>query len=172
MSALANSAPRSGSVACAAPLMGLIHNGRFGDPGCSRPLLPSCITLAAPADVSARCEAPSSRQMVRRSDDHFSPPGFDHLKDHLSSCGDTISDEFPLLSDDHPRPLGLSLWMGIRSPRRKWPPAFGLRGRARGTPTQVLSIARTRTIGKGAVSHGRGAMLFTHMDLDPPPGSW
>jgi hypothetical protein len=33
MSALANSAPRSGSVACAAPLMGLIHNGRIGDPG-------------------------------------------------------------------------------------------------------------------------------------------
>ena len=33
MSALANSAPRSGSFACRAPLMGLIHNGRFGGPG-------------------------------------------------------------------------------------------------------------------------------------------
>ena len=33
MSALANSAPRSGSVVCRAPPMGLVHNGRNGGPG-------------------------------------------------------------------------------------------------------------------------------------------
>jgi hypothetical protein len=114
----------------------------------------------------------SGAQMI-----NFPPRGFDHLTDHLSSCGDTISDERPLLSDDHPHSLGLSLWIGIRSPGRKWPSAFGLRGRPRGTPTQVLfheqSRSRgrgrgTRTVGREAASHNWGPCSSTGSPLTSP----
>jgi hypothetical protein len=98
---------------------------------------------------------------------NFPPRGFDHLTDHLSSCGDTISDESPLVSDDHPRPLGLSLWMGIRSPRRKWPAAFGFRGRARGTPTHIGE----KTPAVFCAKHPRGRSGKRRRASFPPPAS-